>query len=90
MSILRYQCSLRIFYSLSKLLLDEERPQMAQLPRARDTEYSELDERPPYNLAIRGFALVSEFCFSFLRHVSIVFLLVELLGRIPSGTPAPS
>jgi hypothetical protein len=39
---------------------------MRKLPGARDTEYSQLNERPPNNSGISGFALVSEFRLSFL------------------------
>src|SRR5271154_2281703 len=42
---------------------------MRKLPGARDAEYSQLNERPPNNSGIGGFALVSEFCFSFLLRV---------------------
>ena len=42
---------------------------MRKLPGARDAEYSQLDERPPNNSGVGGFALVSEFCFSFLLRV---------------------
>jgi hypothetical protein len=54
---------------LCKLLLDEERPKMRELPCARDTEYRELDERPAHNSGIGSFALVSELCFSLLLRV---------------------
>lgn len=44
---------------------------MGQLPRARDTEHCELDERPSDDLAVGRLALVSEFCFAFLCVVNI-------------------
>jgi hypothetical protein len=65
---------------------------MTQLPCARHAQHGELDERPPNNLAVRGFTLVSELCFAFLRCVSIsnpVVVTPENL-HIPVETPVPS
>lgn len=43
-----------------KLLLDEEGPQMRQLPRAGDTQDGHLDERPPHNTRVGRLGLVAE------------------------------
>jgi hypothetical protein len=53
--------------SLRKLLLDEETPQMRQLPRARHTKHTQLDQRPPDDSGVHGFGLIAEFGFSLLR-----------------------
>jgi hypothetical protein len=41
---------------LRKLLLDEESPEIAQLPRARDTQHRQLQKRPPNNPSIHTLA----------------------------------
>ena len=39
---------------------------MRQLPRACHAQYAQLDQRPAHDLRVGGFALVTEFSFSFL------------------------
>ena len=46
---------------LSKLLLDEERAQMRQLPDAGDTKDNELDKCPANDARVRVLGLVTEF-----------------------------
>ncbi len=51
---------------LRKLLLDEEGPQMRQLPCASDTEDGQLDHHPPHDTAVGGLGLVTELGLAFL------------------------
>jgi hypothetical protein len=52
--------------TLGKLLLDEECPQMRQLPYASDTENDELDEGPANDAGVCVFGLVAELGFALL------------------------
>jgi len=45
---------------LRELLLDEESPQVAQLPRARDAQHRKLQQCPPHDPAVDALADVSE------------------------------
>ena len=49
-----------VSHNLRKFLLDEERPQITQLPRARDSQHRQLDQRPPHHPAINALALISK------------------------------
>jgi hypothetical protein len=45
---------------LRELLLDEKRPQIAQLPRARNAQHRQLQQRPPHNPTINALADIPE------------------------------
>jgi hypothetical protein len=56
--------------ALRKLLLDEERPQITQLPRTRDTQDKHLNQRPLDHSAIDTLALISKLRLSLsLKHL---------------------
>ena len=46
--------------ALRKLLLNEERPKVAQLPRARNAQNRKLQQRPPHNPRIHTLANIPE------------------------------
>ena len=46
--------------ALRKLLLNEERPEVAQLPRARNAQNRKLQQRPPHNPRIHTLANIPE------------------------------
>lgn len=46
--------------ALRKLLLDEERPKVAQLPRARNAQNRKLQQRPPHNPRIHTLTNIPE------------------------------
>lgn len=52
--------------SLRELLLDEEGPQMRQLPGASDGKHDKLDEHPSDNTGVGRLGLVAEFGFALL------------------------
>lgn len=56
--------------SLGKLLLDEEGPQMRQLPGTGDAEHGQLDQDPAHNTRVGRLGLVAELGFAFLSFVS--------------------
>jgi hypothetical protein len=63
---------------LGQLLLDEEAPQMAQLPCASDTQHRQLNQSVAHDLAIRGLGLITELCLAFLSSaVSVLFFHVR-------------
>ena len=55
-----------LFLLLCELLLNEERPQMRQLPRARDPQHQQLNKCPPHHPSIRRLGLISKLRFSLL------------------------
>lgn len=57
---------------LSQLLLDEERPQVRQLPRAGGRENSQLDECPADDTAVSGLGLVTELGFALLKNKILI------------------
>jgi len=46
--------------ALRELLLDEESPEVAQLPRARNAQNRKLQQRPPHNPRIHTLANIPE------------------------------
>lgn len=52
--------------NLGKLLLDEEGPQVRQLPSTGDAQHNELDEDPADNTAVGVLGLVAELGFALL------------------------
>jgi len=44
--------------SLRQLLLDEKRPQIAQLPRARHAQHGQLNQHPPHHPPVHTLALI--------------------------------
>lgn len=61
----------RVEVASSELLLDEERPQMGQLPSTRPSQNHQLDHHPSHDTGVCGLGLVSEFSFSFLECKSV-------------------
>lgn len=55
------------FHDLYKLLLDEERPQVRQLPRASDTKDGKLDQCPSNDAGVGALGLVAELGFALLH-----------------------
>lgn len=51
---------------LCELLLDEEGPQVRQLPGAGNGEDNQLDKNPPDDAGIGALGLITEFGFAFL------------------------
>lgn len=64
-----------------ELLLDEERPQMGQLPCARSSQDHQLDHHPPNDAGVCSFRLVSELGFSFLVTVSLLRQVSDNIGH---------
>lgn len=62
-----YQNQPRLFASLCKLLLDEEGPQVGQLPGARHAEHDELDQDPSDHTRVGALGLIAELGFAFLH-----------------------
>ena len=58
----------------SELLLDEERPQMGQLPCTCSSEDHQLDHHPSNDTGVCGFGLVSEFGLSLLLSLSVFWV----------------
>lgn len=58
--------------NLGQLLLNEERPQVRELPSARNGQNSQLNESPADNTTVGSLGLVTEFGFTFLlgNHIS--------------------
>ena len=54
------------FHDLYKLLLDEERSQVRQLPRASDTKDGKLDQCPSNDAGVGALGLVAELGFALL------------------------
>lgn len=52
--------------NLGQLLLNEERPQVRELPSARNGQNSQLNESPADNARVGSLRLVTEFGFTFL------------------------
>ena len=55
-----------VFVLLCELLLDEERPQMRQLPCASPTKHQHLNERPLHHACVCRLGLIAELCFALL------------------------
>ena len=55
---------------LCQLLLDEERPEVRQLPRANDPQNRQLNQRPSNHSRIRSLGLISELRLALLNSVS--------------------
>ena len=53
-------------HDLYKLLFDEERPQVRQLPRASDTKDGKLDQCPSNDAGVGALGLVAELGFALL------------------------
>lgn len=71
--ILRFASSeIGVEVASSELLLDEERPQMGQLPSTRSSQNHQLDQHPPNDTGVCSLGLVSEFSFSFLLRKSVL------------------
>lgn len=69
--------SLLIHQNLGKLLLDKERSQMRQLPRASTGKNNELDNRPSNDTGICGLGLVAELSLSLLQTVSTALTILS-------------
>lgn len=74
-------------YSSYKFLLDEECPQMCQLPRASDTKNNKLDQSPSDNTGVCMFGLVPELGLTLLRVVSILFFYSHATVQLETTHP---
>jgi hypothetical protein len=74
-----------------QLLLDEEGPQVRQLPRARHAQHRQLNQRPPHHPRVRRLRLVPKLRLALLKTPSVTrFLGKEPRNHLPFGRPAPA